>query len=206
MDRQTLKKKIAVTVLDKYEGTKKPTIISEQKYISKKLKEIRDKKYKNFTEEKLKEYIQYNNKDIGVVILGNRELFKNFKKSDIIFIDGTFRTSPKGYSQLYMIHGIIDEQNVPLFYCLLKNKESETYKCMFEAIDNLTDKGITTHKFTLMGDMEIVHFNKFIKNENITIKTCQFHFNQTICKYAKKIKCCKELVEDLMVLAISPIE
>ena len=77
---------------------------------------------------------------------------------------------------------------------------------MFEAIDNLTDKGITTHKFTLMGDMEIVHFNKFLKNKNITIKTCQFHFNQTICKYAKKIKCCKELVEDLMVLAISPIE
>ena len=40
-------------------------------------------------------------------------------------MDGTFRTSPEGYEQLYMIHGIIDEQNVPPFYCILKKKDND---------------------------------------------------------------------------------
>ena len=198
----TENKQIAAEVLISYEDQNIPGIQSQQNYISRKLNAIG--KLNGVTEEQLEYYILYQSQDNQIVIIGDRDLIKDFKKSDIIFCDGTFKTSPEGFDQLYMLHGIVDGRNVPFFYCLLGSRKNELYERMFKEIDKLTDNGITCHNFTMMGDMEIDHFN-FLGN-NIKRKCCQFHFNKAICTNARELKCSRELVEDLMVLAIAPLQ
>ena len=49
------------------------------------------------------------------------------------FADGTFSTVPAIFQQLYTIHAVVFGNVVPLVYCLLPQKNQDTYSRMFEA-------------------------------------------------------------------------
>jgi hypothetical protein len=48
--------------------------------------------------------------------------------------DGTFKSSPTIFYQLYIIHVQHNEISVPRLFCLLPDKTEETYTRLFEAI------------------------------------------------------------------------
>jgi len=58
-----------------------------------------------------------------------------------IYLDGTFKSCPSLYAQLYTVHALVDGRVVPLVYALVANKLHTTYYKFFEilrrAISNL---------------------------------------------------------------------
>ena len=98
-----------------------------------------------------------------------------------------------------------DGKRVPVFYSILQGKDKETYKTMFEIINEVTNKGMTK-KLYIMGDMEILHFKFLRKYGNIRMKICYFHYSQCIYRRGKSMKkCSPELLNSLKALAIVPI-
>ena len=49
-------------------------------------------------------------------------------------MDGTFKTAPKLFLQLYVLHGPIGECTIPLVYAFLETKDQETYNELFTVI------------------------------------------------------------------------
>ena len=50
--------------------------------------------------------------------------------ADDILGDGTFSYSPKYFTQLYTVHVCVNNFYIPIVYCFLRDKLTETYKRM----------------------------------------------------------------------------
>ena len=79
---------------------------------------------------KEEEFVQVNNIKTGIVTLSclsNLEFLVNSVEE--IFIDGTFKSCPKYFYQLYTIHGLRNGHFIPLVYALLPGKSEITEIC-----------------------------------------------------------------------------
>jgi len=89
-----------------------------------------------------------------------------------------------------------------VFYSILKKKDVETYKRMFQIINKESEKGMCNKKF-LMGDFEVNSFNFLLEyNKEIQIKNCYFHF--TKCILDRKKECSKGLIYGMKALPLAP--
>lgn len=74
--------------------------------------------------------------DDRILILSNEYQQTLLKKTKIWFLDGTFETAPKPFTQLYSIQGIIRKgqnfKQVPLIFALTKNRKIATYNTIFK--------------------------------------------------------------------------
>jgi hypothetical protein len=70
-------------------------------------------------------------------ILGTRKNLKVLKSCKLCFIDGTFKTSPHLFHQLYTIHGMYKSEILPMVYGLLPNKTGATYERFFRQIKSM---------------------------------------------------------------------
>lgn len=92
--------------------------------------------------------------------------------------DGTFKTTPPLFTQLYSLHVIKNNVNIPLIYALLPNKTAETYKKLFTALTTLKEN---LHPETYMADFEKAALYSFSQSfPNATLRGCFFHFMQAI--------------------------
>lgn len=107
---------------------------------------------------------------------------KVLAKCEIIYVDGTFKSCPILYKQLYSVHGLYKGFVLPLIFSLLPDKSSATYFILFgrikEALANLK-LGFTP--LTIVSDFELglietVKF-QFPYSEHLG---CHFHFGQSI--------------------------
>mgnify|MGYP003623240631 FL=1 len=51
-------------------------------------------------------------------------------ESDTLFSDGTFKTVPNQFLQLFTIHGIVQQFVFPFVFCLTAKKNEHTYNTM----------------------------------------------------------------------------
>jgi len=99
-------------------------------------------------------------------------------ESDVWMADGTFKSVPPLFSQLYTIHACKKNATYPLVYILMTDRTKETYSEIF--------KFLKTKKPNLKPSMLMVDFeNAFIstfKEEFPTavIRGCFFHFTQCV--------------------------
>jgi len=49
-----------------------------------------------------------------------------------IFIDGTYKSCPKLFYQLFTIHGVLNNNYIPLVYFLLPSKSANCYTYAFQ--------------------------------------------------------------------------
>ena len=66
--------------------------------------------------------------DRGLNVLNNAEHW---------FMDGTFKTAPGLFYQLYTVHCMTNDRVIPCVYALLPNKRQNTYDRLFNEIINL---------------------------------------------------------------------
>lgn len=72
-----------------------------------------------------------------MVILGTLTNLSILKRCKLWMVDGTFKSTPVLFYQLYTIHGLLDSATFPLIYALLPNKTYATYKKMLTEIKTL---------------------------------------------------------------------
>jgi hypothetical protein len=67
----------------------------------------------------------------------NNKIKKNLRflsDCETIYLDGTFSYCTKFFVQLFSIDGVKNEQYVPLVFCLLNDKRTETYEKCFKSL------------------------------------------------------------------------
>jgi hypothetical protein len=104
-----------------------------------------------------------------------------------ILADGTFKSCPVAFKQLYTIHGLDEETRSikPLIFCFLPDKKVQTYETMFYVIKSQFPNWKPT-KVTVDFEIAAMHALRKVY-PNITIKGCFFHFNRCLFRKAKKL-------------------
>uniref|UniRef100_A0A2S2P1X3 MULE transposase domain-containing protein n=1 Tax=Schizaphis graminum TaxID=13262 RepID=A0A2S2P1X3_SCHGA len=72
--------------------------------------------------------------DDKIVVFGTEGFLRRLCSSEIIFMDGTFKSAPQLFTQIYTLHSYVVGIMIPLAYALLPNKSTETYSRMFKII------------------------------------------------------------------------
>ncbi|KAG0439061.1 hypothetical protein DMUE_2696, partial [Dictyocoela muelleri] len=113
-----------------------------------------------------------------MIIVFNEENKSLIGKSKIWICDGTFKTAPNNFYQVFVIHCSVYNGFLPLIHILLPNKTEETYYYMLKEIKDLINEVSPT---AVVIDFEIGIRNAFLKIfKNIKVKHCLFHFGQSI--------------------------
>jgi len=69
------------------------------------------------------------------MLIFTTDSYLNFLKwCDTWLVDGTFKSSPSLFSQLFVIHGLRRNTTVPLVYVLTPRRDSSTYNKMLEQL------------------------------------------------------------------------
>ena len=119
-----------------------------------------------------------------MIIFSTTSNLRVLAQSSWAFMDGTFKATPRIYTQLYSIHGLYREHFVPLVYALLSDKQRSTYHELFDIVKReLAELDLVWDSDRIMSDFEpgLIpcvrhHFPR------TTHKGCHFHFCQAIWK------------------------
>ncbi|XP_014297673.1 uncharacterized protein LOC106693620 [Microplitis demolitor] len=126
--------------------------------------------------------------------------------------DGTFRSVPALFKQLYSLHAVIDEHTLPLVYILSSRKCKTVYQQILEKIKELLPDNIKLCR--MLTDYELSFVNAF-KNVfiDVHISGCFFHYTQCVWRnvqakglhelYDKNIRIA-ENIRMLMAIAFVP--
>jgi hypothetical protein len=91
-----------------------------------------------------------------IIITGDESLLSFARNSKIALCDGTFKSTPPEFYQIFTIHFEIFEAIVPIFYVYMKSKEEKDYIRVLQSVVNI------------VGDMKlkflVVDFEKAIEN------------------------------------------
>lgn len=102
--------------------------------------------------------------------------------------DGTFKSVPKEYYQLYVIHAMFFKTRIPLVYIYMKSKHESVYREIFDFLKNTVKK----EPKVLITDFEIgpaSAFSSIFKHAHVF--GCYFHFSQIIWRWCQKLNLSK---------------
>jgi hypothetical protein len=99
-----------------------------------------------------------------------------------VFVDGTFKSAPKLFYQLFTIHAYKNGVYVPTVYMLLGGKKADEYKNAFKDVVQLcTENALTFNPTTLFADFEqAIHDGARSTWPTINVRGCRFHFAQSL--------------------------
>ena len=102
--------------------------------------------------------------------------------SDVILGDGKFYVVPKQFYQLYTLHMFCDGSYIPLVFCLLPDKRSDTYYAMLDLIYQQCIKyGMYFLPKVVILDFEMAAINAFESFFfEIDVQLCHFHWAQAV--------------------------
>ena len=104
--------------------------------------------------------------------------------ADDWIMDGTFKSSPNLFKQLFTIHGLFpDGLHLPLFYGLLPGKTTTLYKNLFEEVDTWGPY----QPSSILMDFELAIHNAVAEVwPSSTRRGCNFHFKQSLLKHIRQ--------------------
>ncbi len=107
------------------------------------------------------------------------------KESDYIFMDGTFKSSPSLFYQIYTIHIVREWKQYPVVFFLLPDKTEATYSAAFRALQQNCQNLNPRYIFTDMESAVIVAIR--MQFYNSIHKFCNFHFNQALFRKVQSL-------------------
>ena len=93
--------------------------------------------YANQLDKPFLRYNSTNNNTNQMLIFMSDEAIEILRKSTRWQLDGTFKSSPKQFYQIFTIHAYFGKKLLPCVYCLLKKKDRETYDTALQKIKNI---------------------------------------------------------------------
>ena len=111
--------------------------------------------------------------------------------ADHLFLDGTFKSCPAPFCQLYTIHirSLVLRSTTPVLYSLLPNKTRLTYISFFNEVRNvaiMNDLILNPKFITIDFEQGAINALKHVF-PNVTIKGCNFHYNQCLFKKLQEL-------------------
>ena len=127
--------------------------------------------------------------DDSMVIFATRLFCEKLTLSEVIICDGTFRSAPRPFLQLYVIFGVFDGRKIPLVWSFLSDKSSYTYVTMFNVIkERCCSLGVAFSPSQILSDYE----SGFLKACQLVFPEaqkmgCYFHYTQSIYKRIQRL-------------------
>jgi hypothetical protein len=112
-------------------------------------------------------------------------------------MDGTFKYCPKYFLQLFTLHGYYNGHYIPLAFCLLKDKLTETYaKCLTILLNKCKEINLKFQPEEIVIDFEKSIHNavKIVRNE-VKIIGCRFHISQAWWRKVQELGLSKDYKE-----------
>ena len=137
-----------------------------------------------------------------IVIFGTQANVELLSSVTIWLADGTFKTVPSLFYQLYVINGLKGGLNLiftghifPSLYVLLANRTQETDANMWNKVHDLCPTAFPTH---LIVDFEIASINAFSQYFLTTkVQGCFFHPCQNIWRKVQKLGLAARYMQDV---------
>jgi hypothetical protein len=103
-------------------------------------------------------------------------------QNSVVFMDGTFKSTPPLFKQIYTFHCFIAGQMFPIVFGLLPNKREDTYRRFLQMIKSAALRfGTDFSPEIIQIDYEIAMMNAIRGELPYTrIRGCYFHFTQAI--------------------------
>ena len=100
-------------------------------------------------------------------------------------VDGTFKTAPDLFYQLYTVHGVYNGVAVPFVYGYLAGKSEEIYNEFFTVVHRKT----IGEPEIIISDFEMAAINAMKSVFPVTTELfgCLFHLTQNIFGHVKKL-------------------
>lgn len=158
------------------------------------LREIPDKYTKTMAGDVFLQYDSFQDDDYNlgcgrILIFCTKHNLQTLAKSQIWYVDGTFKTSPVIFYQLFVIMGSVIQVKkgvqetfaLPLVYALLENKEQEAYLKVFAVTKTLFEKFEIRFILpqTIMSDFELSIINAAKAVFGDIVNCCLFHLCQS---------------------------
>lgn len=115
-----------------------------------------------------------------IVLFGCQSVVDTLANSETWIADGTFKTSPKLFQQVYTIHAMRQGFCLPAIYALLPDKTMQTYNRLWTVVKDLTGWH-EARELNLMVDFEKAAYAAFLQVfVGAKVSGCFFHFKQAI--------------------------
>ena len=98
---------------------------------------------------------------------------------------GTFKSSPRLWTQLYTVHGFVHGKMFPLIYALLVDKKKQTYAKLFRSIKRLAP-GFEPEEVQLDFEMSAKNALEEVF-PGVQTKGCLFHYGQSLWRKAQEL-------------------
>lgn len=140
-----------------------------------------------------------------IIVFAGQETENFLANGKTFFLDGTFKSCPKQFTQLYTIHvdwgSTASETNVyPAVFALLPDKTESTYRNLFIKLKT-SNPLFNPHLIKL--DFETAAINACRKEfPNSIISGCNFHFNQCLWRKIQSIGLVKEYKDNIEIRQI----
>lgn len=109
----------------------------------------------------------------------------NLSNSVQWWVDGTLKTAPKLFYQLFVIHAQVYDHVFPLIYCVTTKKNQSTYTTIFrQLVEHANAIGITLNQTRIVCDFEPGLINAITEVfPHVAIGGCLFHLTSAVYKY-----------------------
>lgn len=159
-----------------------------------------------------------------ILIFSTEENLVKLFRSSIWFADGTFKTAPTIFVQLFSILGAVTQTGInnkpqtiglPFVHALLQNKQQSSYDKVFQVVLEEGRKLGFRNSPRTMTDFEMGIINA-VKTYSDSVKCCFFHLSQNIFRhvvdeglktlYSGEDRSIKIAIHSLCALAFVPVE
>lgn len=164
----------------------------------------KERKFNNFTEVKgydipMELQVTENNKrflfyDSGmedknrVVIFTTEKNLSLLEFSDVFLCDGTFKTAPSNFEQIFTIQCRLRQLHLPMIFCFMKHKNESSYNKIFEWLQTKNENIIKAEKSIIL-DFELASYNALCKYfVNSKLYGCNFHLGQIVWRRVQALK------------------
>jgi len=134
-------------------------------------------------------FLLINNLEKNIAAFSTQTNLKYLTKCDVLYVDGTFKSCPKPFYQLFITHGAKNANYTPLVFFLLTRKTTEIYKNTFsDLLDKMSELNLTFAPRIIYSDFEqAIHSTISEIFPKVVRKGCRFHLGQTMWRKIQSI-------------------
>lgn len=138
-------------------------------------------------------FLFINNSVKNIVAFSTQSNLKHLTECDVLYVDGTFKSCPRPFYQLFIIHGAKNANYTPLVFFLLTGKTKEIYKDAFsELIEKMVELNLNFTPGIIYADFEqAIHTAISEIFPEVIRKGCRFHLGQSMWRKIQSLGLCK---------------
>ena len=134
-------------------------------------------------------YLLHLNNASGVALFSTDMELWFMANANTIYVDGTFRSAPQPYTQVFTVHAEYQGRVVVLAIALLNGKRQQQYEEIFQILDRemMRVNGQVSIQLVI-SDFELAVFNAVrAAFPNAQIGGCYFHFTQNLWRHTQEL-------------------